>query len=101
MKKSFWVILLTFLAASYFCVFGQGAAYFLSEYLVPIHPIYYLTAMTIIGICLYIVAGVLLFRMIPRHQAIRKNREIYLLVLFTVAPAASIWAFFVTAMWWG
>lgn len=101
MKKSFWVILLTFLAASYFCVFSQGAAYFLSEYLVPIHPIYYLTAMTIIGICLYIVAGVLLFRMIPRHQAIRKNREIYLLVLFTVAPAASIWAFFVTAMWWG
>lgn len=101
MKKLQWILLISFLAASCFCIFGQGMAYFLSEHAVPIAPVYYLTALTVAGIFLYMVSGVLLLLLTKRHQKIHTHRELYAIVLFTVAPAASLWAFFVTAMWWG
>lgn len=76
-------------------------AYFLSEYAVSVAPIYYLTGLTVAGIFLYVVSGLLLLLLIKRQEKVRTHRELYAIVLFTVAPAASLWAFFVTAMWWG
>jgi len=100
-KKLQWSLLLSFLLASCFCIFGQGMAYFLSEHVVPVAPVYYLTGLTVAGIFLYIVSGLLLFLLIKRQEKFHTHRELYAIVLLTVAPAASLWAFFVTAMWWG
>ncbi|ANU23359.1 hypothetical protein [Planococcus donghaensis] len=101
MRKFYVVLLGTFLLATVFCVFGQGLAYFLSEHFVQISPVYYLTGLTILGIFLYVVTGFLVFRLFKKEEFVSKNREFYLLTLFTVAPSVSIWAFFVTVMWWG
>lgn len=101
MKKLQWSLLLSFLLASYFCIFGQGMAYFLSEHTVQVAPVYYLTGLTVAGISLYIVSGLLLLLLIEQQEKFHTHRELYAIILFTVAPAASLWAFFVTAMWWG
>ncbi|WKA60272.1 hypothetical protein QWY16_09260 [Planococcus shenhongbingii] len=101
MKKFYAMLIGSFLLATIFCVFGQGIAYFLSEYFVSLSPIYYLTGLTIFGILLYLASGFLLFRLFTKQEAVSKNREFYLLILFTVAPSASTWSFFVTVMWWG
>ncbi|MDE4085323.1 hypothetical protein PO902_09840 [Planococcus maritimus] len=101
MKKLQGSLLISFLAASCFCIFGQDMAYFLSEHAVPLAPVYYLTGLTVAGIFLYVVSGILLLVLTKRHKTFHNHRELYAIVLFTVAPAASLWAFFVTAMWWG
>ena len=101
MRTLQWSLLTSFLLASYFCIFGQGMAYFLSEYALPLAPVYYLTGLTAAGIFLYMVSGILLFTLAKQHESFHTHRELYAIVLFTVAPAASLWAFFVTAMWWG
>lgn len=101
MEKLQWSLLLSFLLASYFYIFGQGTAYFLSEHTVPVAPIYYLTGLTVAGIFLYIMSGLSLLLLIKHQEKFHAHRELYAVVLFTVAPAASLWAFFVTAMWWG
>lgn len=101
MKNFYGVLIGIFLLATVLCIFGQGMAYFLSEYFVPISPVYYLTGMTILGIFLYLVAGFLLFRLFKKQEFASNNRPFYLLILFTVGPIASIWSFFVTVMWWG
>ncbi|ANU25804.1 hypothetical protein [Planococcus versutus] len=100
--RNFYVILISiFLLGTVFCVFGQGLAYFLSEYFVMIYPVYYLTGLTVLGIFLYLVAGFLVFLLFKKQEFASNNREFYLLILFTVAPSATIWSFFVTVMWWG
>ena len=90
-----------FLLATNLCVFGQGMAYFFNEYFMPIAPIYYLTGITIIGISLYAVTAILIFLLFKKKEFVSDNKEIYLMVLSIIAPSASLWAFFVTAMWWG
>ncbi|WP_088006954.1 hypothetical protein [Indiicoccus explosivorum] len=94
-------LIVVFLLATVLCFFGQETAYFLSENSVPIHPVYYLTGMTVLGIFLYLIAGFLLLRLFKKQGAAEKSRMFYLLIFFIVAPSASAWAFFVTVMWWG
>ncbi|WP_041061541.1 hypothetical protein [Jeotgalibacillus campisalis] len=90
-----------FLLATVLCIFGQGLAYFLSEYFIPTAPVFYLTGSTIIGILLYLVSGFLLFLLFKKQDSVSHYRDLFLLVFFIVAPGASIWSIFVTAMWWG
>nr|MBF6633604.1 hypothetical protein [Planococcus sp. (in: firmicutes)] len=51
-KLTAWVIG-SFVSATILCVFGQGIAYFLNENVIDISPVYYLTALTVLGISLY------------------------------------------------
>ena len=99
-KLQGWVVA-CFLLATTLCVFGQGMAYFLNEYFMPLMPIYYLTGITIIGISLYVVTAILTFFLFKKKGFISDNKEICLMVLSIIASSASLWAFFVTAMWWG
>lgn len=101
MRNFYLALISIFVLATVFCTFGQGMAYFLSEYFIPIYPVYYLTGLTILGIFLYLVAGFMIFRLFKKQEFASNNRPFYLLILFTVAPSASIWSFFVTVMWWG
>ena len=99
-KLTAWVVS-SFTLATILCIFGQGMAYFLSENVVEIAPIYYLTALTILGISLYAVTAVLIFFLFKKKEFVSENREIYFMILCITAPSASAWAFFVTVMWWG
>ncbi|MDG5471324.1 hypothetical protein P6709_06160 [Jeotgalibacillus sp. ET6] len=101
MKKISKVWVVIFILATVLCIFGQELAYFLSEYFIPIFPVYYLSGSTIIGILLYIVSGFLLFRLFKKQDSVSHYRDLFLLVFFIVAPGASIWSIFVTVMWWG
>ncbi|MFC4711757.1 hypothetical protein [Planococcus dechangensis] len=101
MRNFYLALISIFLLATVFCIFGQGMAYFLSEYFIPIYPVYYLTGLTILGIFLYLVAGSMVFRLFKKQEFASSNQAFYLFILFTVAPSASIWSFFVTVMWWG
>lgn len=95
-----WVIG-SFVLATILCVFGQGMAVFLSENIVAIAPVYYLTALTVLGISLYAVTAFLIFSLFQKKEFVSENREIYLMILGITAPSASVWAFFVTVMRWG
>ena len=99
-KLTAWVIG-SFVSATILCVFGQGIAYFLNGNVIDISPVYYLTALTVLGILLYAVAAILIFFLFKKKKYVSENREIYLMILCITAPSASVWAFFVTVMWWG
>ncbi|ANU10726.1 hypothetical protein A1A1_09726 [Planococcus antarcticus DSM 14505] len=99
-ELSVWSII-CFIFATIICVFGQEIAYFLNDYVWSIAPIYYLTGLTVLGIALYLVTGVLVFLLFRKKEFVSENREIYLMLLCITAPSASVWAFFVTVMWWG
>ena len=101
LSKLYGSLIASFLLATFLCVFGQGIAYFLNEHLMPATPIFYLTVSTVLGLFLYVAAGLLLFQLFKSSKFASNNREFYLLILFTVGPSAAIWSLFVIVMWWG
>ncbi|MBT2569549.1 hypothetical protein [Planococcus sp. ISL-110] len=100
-KKYYAWVIGSFVVATILCVFGQGMALFLSEHVVHIEPVYYLTGLTILGISLYAVTAIFLFFLFRNQEFVSDNREIYLMILGITAPSAFSWSFFVTVMWWG
>lgn len=101
MKKFYGLLIGSFLLATIFCVFGQGIAYFLSEYFIPIWPVYYLTGLTILGFLLYLLTALLIFSSFKKQDSTYKYLEPIVVLLFITAFSASLWSLFVTAMWWG
>lgn len=101
MRKFHWGLFGMLVLASCFCVFGQDMAYFLNDHFVKSYPIYYLTGLTTLGISLYVVAALLLVWLFKKKKLTDKSWLINLGILLLVAPYASGWAIFVTAMWWG
>ncbi len=87
--------------ASILGIYGQGIAYFLNENIAKIHPIYYLTVITITSVFLYGVT-VLLMYIYTKKQIIKKDKfSIYLYVIGFIGVPISLWSIFVLAMWWG
>ncbi|TWT25933.1 hypothetical protein [Planomicrobium sp. CPCC 101110] len=101
MAKMQWVLIGTVSLATFFCVCGQGTAYFLNEHFVPVPPVYYLTGSTAFGISLYLFTAFLLYGFRKNGEPLNQYLEMFLILFFAAAPIASFWAFFVTAMWWG
>lgn len=101
MKKFYGFLIGSFLLATILCVFGQGIAYFLHEHFIPIWPVYYLTGLTILGFLLYVLTAFLIFRSFKKQQPTYQYLEPIVVLIFIAASCASVWALFVTAMWWG
>lgn len=103
MKNFHWCLFGMLVFATYFCFWGQDLAYVLNDHVVSTFPIYYLTGLTTLGISLYLVAALSLVWLFKKKKLTDRNWlvNINLGILLLVAPYASIWAFFVTAMWWG
>lgn len=101
MKKIYVWLVGIFLLATILCIFGQGIAYFLSEKVISIYPVYYLTGLTISGLVLYLAAGLGVFRLIEKRESSIRRFEFFIVLLFIVSLSAAIWSIFVTAMWWG
>ncbi len=101
MIKANVLIIGSIILATILGIFGQGIAYFLNENIIEIHPIYYLTALTMISVFLYLVTPVLTYIVIKK-QIIEKGRfGVYTLVISTIGLPTSFWSLFVLAMWWG
>ena len=100
MKKINVIILVSFILASVLGVLGQDLSYFMSENIIAFHPVYYLTAFTLISIALYIISFALLLTAY-RKQKHKADFEGYFFLIFIVGASVSSWAIFVLAMWWG
>ena len=73
-------------------IFGQGISYFLWELFDYSRPITYLTIITgVSNILLLFAIGMSLW----------KKLDLLLAVALIVGGMASVWSFFVLAMWWG
>ncbi|MDN7240666.1 hypothetical protein QWY14_02640 [Planococcus sp. N028] len=101
MWKFHWGLIGMLALATFFCVYGQGMAYFLNDHLIKTYPIYYLTGLTTLGILMFLVAALLLVWLFKKKKLSHNSWLFYLAILLLVAPYASAWAFFVTVMWWG
>lgn len=101
MGKFHGMLITSLLTATILCIFGQGIAYFLSEHVVGIHPIHYLTGLTILGWLLYLLSAFLIFRLSKQQNSTYTYFRELIMVLFIPAPIAVVWSIFVIAMWWG
>ena len=81
--------------------FGQGISYFLNENIVKSYPIYYLIALTIISIFLYLVALVISYISLKKKNIEKDEFRVYILVICAIGLLTSLWSLFVLAMWWG
>lgn len=82
-------------------VFGQGLAYFMNENIVKTYPIYYLTALTMLSIFLYIVSFVLTYVYLKMRKIEKEIFDLYLIAICLLGLLTSLWSLFVLAMWWG
>ncbi|WP_153721671.1 MULTISPECIES: hypothetical protein [Sporosarcina] len=101
MMKMTLSIMISMIIATILGVYGQGMAYFMTDYAVDINPVYYLTGFTVISLLLYVVSFIL-------ASLLMKNKSISdwkvsgaLLAISIIAVPISMFSFFVTAMWWG
>lgn len=101
MKKIYVLLIGIFLLATTLCIFGQGIAHFLSEKVISIYPVHYLTGLTISGLVLYLATGLEIFRLFKKRESSIRRFEHFIVLLFIVSLSAAIWLIFVTAMWWG
>lgn len=99
MKKIYVLLIGIFLLATTLCIFGQGIAHFLSEKVISIYPVYYLTGLTISGLVLYLAAGLEIFRLFKKRESSIRRFEHFIVLLFIVSLSAAIWSIFVTVMW--
>ncbi|MFJ7736461.1 hypothetical protein ACIQ2D_08955 [Lysinibacillus sp. NPDC097287] len=101
MKKVHVLIFGSLILATIVGVFGQGIAYFMNENIVKTYPIYYLTALTMISIFLYLVTFALTY---IYFKKLKNENDIFGLYLFAICflgLPTSLWSLFVLAMWWG
>jgi hypothetical protein len=94
------IIYVSLITATLFGIFGQDIAYFLNEYFIKSYPIYYLTALTVISMFLYISSMLFIFIQYKMQKQTKNALEIAS-VIFLIGFPVSCWSLFVTAMWWG
>lgn len=82
-------------------IFGQGMAYFLNESFVEIPPTYYLTALTILSVFLFLISFVLTFLQYKKQRIEKIKLVSYFSVFGGIGLLTSCWSLFVLAMWWG
>ena len=101
MKKMNTIVYVSLIIATLFGIFGQDIAYFLNENFIESYPIYYLTALTVISMCLYICLMIFIFIQYKKQRITKNKLEITLYLFFTIGLPVSCWSLLVTAMWWG
>ena len=101
MKKMNMFIYVSLIIATLFGVSGQDIAYFLNENFIESYPLYYLTTLTVISICLYICSMILIFIKYRKQRKTKNTLGIELYLCFIIGLPVSCWSLLVTAMWWG
>ncbi|WP_141431130.1 hypothetical protein [Bacillus sp. 03113] len=101
MIKANVLILGGIILATILGIFGQGISYFMNENIAEIYPVYYLTALTMISVFLYLVTPVLIYISIKKQKIEKEKFGVYVLVTCAIGLPTSLWSLFVLAMWWG
>jgi len=96
MKKTKITIFICSIVTIIFGIWGQSIAYFFSDYLIDIYPIYYLTAITIISILALIIAILLSYKLHKNKQYV----SVLQLIILIIGIITSFWSLFVLIMWW-
>ena len=98
MNAFIWISLIL---ASILGIFGQGIAYFLNDHFLKSYPIYYLTALTITSLFLYVSSVLLIYIQYRRGKIVKNTLTISLSLMAICCPPIIFWSLFVLAMWWG
>ena len=100
-RKANAIIFGSLILATILGVFGQGIAYFLNGIFAKIHPVYYLTVLTIISLFLYLSSFVLAYLQYKKLRIGKDKLGLYFSGISCVGLLTSWWSLFVLAMWWG
>lgn len=101
MKKTTIILWILFMFSIVFGLFGQGIAYFLNDTMYQIHPIFYLTIVTFVGIVFFLLSCMLLY--VQSKKGLIKEEVFHALLTLFLATgiAVTLWSLFVLIMWWG
>lgn len=100
MKKSNIIIIGSLILAIILGLWGQSIAYFLHHNFVDILPIYYLTALTIISIILFLSSFILSFLQFKNNKTIEEKTLPLHFVIALISVVTSLWSLFVLIVWW-
>ena len=96
------VISVIMIAAIILGVYGQSIAYYISDNLVGISPVYFLTALTVISVILFLIAAILTSRhMKTQSQNESKVIKLIIIIGFVIGTLVSVFSTVATIMWWG
>ncbi|GIN96052.1 hypothetical protein J6TS1_19220 [Siminovitchia terrae] len=82
-------------------IYGQDIAYFFNDNVAKIYPIYYLSAITLISIFLYLVALLVTYLSYKKKIVDKGKFVVYLSTILIIGLPTSFWSNFVLLMWWG
>ncbi|MCC3357009.1 hypothetical protein [Bacillus sp. REN16] len=82
-------------------IYGQSFAYFLENITNTGNVVYYLTAITVISILLYLVTPLLAYLMIKLEKMDYQFMLLYIFIFGIIGVFVSLWSVFVCVMWWG
>lgn len=91
----------TMIIATILGAWAQDIAYYMNNNIIELNPIYYLTAITIISIFLFLLPQILIYNLNKRQDNEDKGLAIYLSINILLAFTISSWSLFVMIMWWG
>ena len=101
MKKANASLIGMLIVAVSFSIFAPGIALFLNKHFGAIDTRYYVTALSVIAISLYVVALVYVYRYFKKEKMRGVKMESYLKSISAIAVSTSLWSLFVLVMWWG
>ncbi|WP_339226214.1 hypothetical protein NSQ77_11905 [Oceanobacillus sp. FSL K6-2867] len=101
MRKTTAGILVSFILAIICGVFGQGIADFLNEKFPGIFPIYYLSAVTILSVFLFLISIALTYLQYKKLRMKKEEMVSFSIVIIGFGFLITCWSLFVLAMWWG
>ncbi|MFS0824724.1 hypothetical protein [Bacillus sp. 1P02SD] len=101
MNKGHIVIWILMIIATVLGIYGQSLAYFLENIINTDNVVYYLTAITVLSILIYLVTPLLAYLMIKFEKIDDRFILLYILIFGMIGIFVSLWSVFVCVMWWG
>lgn len=82
-------------------VYGQDISYFIADNILGLLPVYYLTAVTIISIFLFLRPYIIVLKFKEKQKFGEKQLALFFLVNTLVGTITSFGSLFALIMWWG
>ena len=101
MRKTNAILFGSLILATILGLCGQGLAYFLNGIFAKIYPVYYLTALTIISLFLYLCSFFVAYFQYKKLRIGKEKLRLYILGISCIGLLTSCWSLFVLVMWWG
>ena len=100
-KKVTIIICVIMLVAIILGVYGQSIAYYISDTVEWVSPIYCLTALTVISITLFLITPILIYRYMKIEGHNKPKLIPFIIISSLIGTLISMFSLFATIMWWG